>query len=75
MRTMQLIARGDSAHARGDRWELADVARRLSARVGDPLREELLVLAALCPNHHESAARRWPALRDQVALRVELAGT
>jgi hypothetical protein len=73
--TMQLLALGNDALARGDRWELASVARRLSSRVGDPLRDELLVLAALCPHQHDSAARRWPNLRDQIALRVECAGT
>ncbi len=71
----QLLVDGDHALASRDRAELAAIARTLSRRIGDPLRAELRSLATLCLRHPPEAARRWPALRDQIALRIALAGT
>jgi hypothetical protein len=73
--TSQLLVEGDHALASCDRTELAAFARALSRRVGDPLRDELRALAALCLRHHRAAARQWPALRAQIALRIAIAGT
>ena len=69
--TTQLLEEGDLAYERGDGPELAAIARKLSVRVGDPLRDRLLVLALA----GGTRPPQWPQLRTQIAERLLIAGT
>lgn len=65
--TSTLLFGGDWACAHGDPAGLAEIARQLAMRFGDPLRMELVELSQLCRRDLERASRRWPLLREQVA--------
>ena len=71
----QLLFGGDWACAHGDPEALADVAKQLAERIGDPLRGKLLELSRLCGSDCELAARHWPPLRIEIADRIFLAGS
>ncbi|MEP6864268.1 MAG: hypothetical protein ABJE66_26850 [Deltaproteobacteria bacterium] len=72
---LDLMKRADHAIALDDLAAFARVATLLSTRVGDPLGPSLLALVRACRFDTELAGRHWPALRDQVAARVAVAGT
>lgn len=61
----ELLVGADWAIAHGDAGGLSWVLTELSSKVGAALRTDLLDLAALCHVAYETAAERWPALRDR----------
>ena len=64
--TRALVFGGDWACAHGDPASLAEIARQLAKRVGEPLQLELVELAQLCRSDSDRASRRWPLLREQI---------
>jgi hypothetical protein len=67
----QLLDSGDRACARGDRTELAEVARRLCAGPASPLRGQLVEIEQLTASDPAEAIERWftvsRCLRDWIA--------
>jgi hypothetical protein len=71
----ELLFRGDIAIECGDRDELAQVALKLSARIGDPIAVQLVELARDCHRRKPGVLETWPRLRAAIEDRIAIAGT
>jgi hypothetical protein len=71
----ELLERGDIAVRDHDMRMLVRVALALSARIGDPISDQLRELARVCRRNARMSVHGWPVLRAAVADRIAIAGT